>query len=310
MTPGPSSWGSVKGEESSLHTLHHSIATIYVGPEKYPFYFHKGRICQPSAFFEKGFHGSFEEATTGSMYLEEDGVDEFVVFEDFLLVKVFCFAEKVGIPKLQNLALDAIRDRCTKEGIPPALLDDTQSEPVIVETSYNSFGWGVPSQPSPLFAVHTDLESRPVQRTPNPVYRELKITYLPPGTSAAICYAYDNTPTGSPLRKLLADIFAYNVKPEALDEDILLFPAEFMADVLLINMKRLPLRLKLESADFDLNAEKYHVQELTGTHTERKQRVSKDVNRKTKSLSETYDYLYARASESKSTEEVTMEEVS
>ena len=83
-----------------------------------------------------------------------------------------------------------------------------------------------------------------------------------------------------------------------------------MADVLLINMKRLPLRLKLESADFDLNAEKYHVQELTGTHTERKQRVSKDVNRKTKSLSETYDYLYARASESKSTEEVTMEEVS
>ena len=55
-----------------------------------------------------------------------------------------------------------------------------------------------------------------------------------------------------------ADRYAFNVKPETLDEDILLFPAEFMADVLLINMKQLPLRLKEEAADFDNNADKYH----------------------------------------------------
>ena len=53
------------------------------------------------------------------MYLEEDGVDEFKFFEEWLysgklhcskefeelsllLIKVFCFAERVGISNLQN----------------------------------------------------------------------------------------------------------------------------------------------------------------------------------------------------------------
>lgn len=50
----------------------------------------------------------------------------------------------------------------------------------------------------------------------------------------------------------MADIFAFNVKPETLDESLLGLPAEFMADVVIINMKRLPLRLGNEKADFDL----------------------------------------------------------
>lgn len=81
--------------------------------------------------------------------------------------------------------------------------------------------------------------------------------YLPPATSCAIYYAYDHTPESSPLRKLLADIFVFNVKPQAWDESLLTLPVEFMADVLVINMKRLPLRLDHERADFDLNANKY-----------------------------------------------------
>lgn len=60
--------------------------------------------------------------------MEEDGVDEFKLFEEWLytdelsypedfndpsdvLVKVFCFAEKVGIVDLQNATSDAIRER-------------------------------------------------------------------------------------------------------------------------------------------------------------------------------------------------------
>lgn len=35
-----------------------------------------------------------------------------------------------------------------------------------------------------------------------------------------------------------------------------------MADVLVINIKRLPLRLEDEKADFNLNATKYHVEHL------------------------------------------------
>ena len=42
----------------------------------------------------------------------------------------------------------------------------------------------------------------------------------------------------------------------------MILPVEFMADVLIVNMKRLPLRLEDEKADFDLNATKYHVEHL------------------------------------------------
>ncbi|KAL2049800.1 hypothetical protein ABVK25_009895 [Lepraria finkii] len=249
---------SSKSEETSLHDLHRSIVTVYVSPEKYPFYFHKGRLCQRSSFFEKAFYGSFEEATTGSIYLEEDGVDEFKLFEEWLysekfslpkdsdnpsllLVKVFCFAEKAGISNLQNASLDAIRDRATEQHVSlptPNTINETYPEDDII-----------------------------------PGLEESVAKYLPPATASAIHYAYQNTLERSPLRKLLTDIFAFNVKPETLDEDILLFPAEFMADVLLLNMKRLPLRLKEEAADFDNNADKYHVNDSSSTRNDRKQRT-------------------------------------
>lgn len=100
--------------------------TVYVSPEKYPFHFYKGQLFQHSSFFEKKFHGSFQEETTGSMYLEEGGVDEFKLFEEWLyseklncpkdsdnpsllLVNVFCLAKDVGMSDLQNTTLDAVR---------------------------------------------------------------------------------------------------------------------------------------------------------------------------------------------------------
>lgn len=42
-------------------------------------------------------------------------------------------------------------------------------------------------------------------------------------------------------------------------------------------MKRLPLRLKAEEADFDENADKYHVYDSSSTPNDRKQRTSEDV---------------------------------
>ncbi|KAK3172312.1 hypothetical protein OEA41_005633 [Lepraria neglecta] len=106
-----------------------------------------------------------------------------------------------------------------------------------------------------------------------PGLKEPVANYLPPATASAIYYVYQNTLERSPLRKLLTDIFAFNVKPETLDEDILSFPAEFIADILLINMKQLPLRLKKEAADFDNNADKYYVHDSSSTRNNRKQRT-------------------------------------
>ncbi len=273
---------SGRRELTSYSILHRSIVTVYVSPEKHPFYFHKGRLCQHSSFFEKAFHGSFEEATTGSMYLEEDGVDEFKLFEEWLysekfsypkdsddpsllLVKVFCFAEKVGISDLQNATLDAIRDQATEQHV---------SLPT-PNTTYETY-----ANPKNPF----DSAERPIldllreeAMTTRPAHEEPVTKYLPPTTASAITYAYQNTPERSPLRKLLTDIFAYDIKPEALYEDILSFPTEFLGDVLLITMKRLPFRLKAEEADFDKNADKYHVHDSSSTCNDRKQRTSEDM---------------------------------
>ncbi|KAL8647836.1 MAG: hypothetical protein Q9210_005325 [Variospora velana] len=187
------------------------------------------------------------------MYMEEDGVDEFKLFEvwlytgelsypeDFddpsdLLVKVFCFAEKVGIVDLQNATLDAVREQATGHNVSPAT-------PMPI--------WGFSEKPNPK--------------------------YLPPATSAAIHHAYRNTPEASPLRKLLADIFAFNVKPDMLQESLLMLPAEFMADVLTISMRRLPLRLANEIADFDISMDKYHIHD---THYDRNPRVFEGLSDK------------------------------
>jgi len=267
---------------TSYSGLHRSIVTVYVSPEKYPFHLHKGRLCRHSSFFKKAFYGSFKEATTGSMYLEEDGVDEFKVFEEWLysekfsypkdsddpsllLVKVFCFAEKIGISTLQNTTLDAIRDRATGKQVSLPTPNTTY------EIHAKPQGFFLSTQ-RPVFGFpkyHTMTTSPGLEK---PVAK-----YLTPASASAIHYAYQNTPERSPLRKLLADIFAYNVKADTLDEDILLFPAEFIADVLLINMKRLPLRLHEEETDFDKNADKYHVDDSSSTPSDRKQRTFEDV---------------------------------
>jgi len=45
-----------------------------------------------------------------------------------------------------------------------------------------------------------------------------------------------------------------------------------MADVLLINMKRLPLRIKDEKVDFDTSTDKYHVRDSSSSRGDRKQK--------------------------------------
>ena len=71
-----------------------------------------------------------------------------------------------------------------------------------------------------------------------------------------------------------------------------------MADVLLINMKRLPLRLKGEEAAFDQNADKYHVPDSSSTPNDRKQRTLEDVEvRGAKSDFDSRDAPTAKAAE-------------
>lgn len=206
--------------------------------------------------------------------MEEDGVDEFKLFEDwlyanelrypedsqdpnFLLIKLFCFADKVEISDLQNATLDAIRERATGQNVSPATPRSIWDVAVRPQT----FGFAH----APTVEIHGFAESEPTA-----ILEKTTGKYLPPATSGAIHHAYQNTPEASPLRKLLADVFAFNVKLQMLDESLLMLPTEFIADVLTINMRRLPLRLAGETADFDTSADKYHVLD---THYNREPRI-------------------------------------
>ena len=213
--------------------------------------------------------------------MDEYGIDEFKLFEEWLyskklnypkdsddpsllLVKVFCLAKDVGISNLQNATLDTIRDLATEQHgslATPNTVYEQYAKPQSI------FG----SAPRPVFGLPK------YQTTTSPGLEEPVAKYLPPATASAIRYAYQKTSELSPLRRLLTDIFAYDVKPEALYEDFQSLPAEFMADVLLITKKRLPFRLKAEEADFDKNADKYHVHDSSSIPNDRNQRTSEDV---------------------------------
>lgn len=107
--------------------------------------------------------------------------------------------------------------------------------------------------------------------------KKLVAKYLTPTSASVIYYVYQNILERSPLRKLLIDIFIYNVKIDTLNENILLFSVEFIANILFINIKRLSLRLYKKKIDFNKNADKYHVDDLSSTFNNRKQRTFEDV---------------------------------
>ena len=213
--------------------------------------------------------------------MEEYGVDEFKLFEEWLyseklnypkdsnnpsllLVKVFCLAKDFGISNLQNATLDAIRDLATEQHSSLTTQNTIYEQYARPQSIFGSL-------PQPVFGLPK------YQTTTSPGPEEPVDKYLPAATASAIYYAYQETPESSPLRKLLTDIFAYNVKPEAFYKDIHSFPAQFMADVLFVTKKRLPFRLHAEEADFDNNADKYYVDDSFSTPNDRKQRASEDV---------------------------------
>ena len=117
------------------------------------------------------------------------------------------------------------------------------------------------AKPEPIFgsAQQSVFDLPKYQTTTSLGLEEPVVKYLTPATASAICYAYQKIPERPPLRRLLTDIFVYDVKPEALYEDFQSFPVEFLADVVLIAKKRSTFRLKAEEADFDKNADKHHV---------------------------------------------------
>lgn len=106
-----------------------------------------------------------------------------------LLVKVFCFAEEVGISKLQML-----------RSMPPmAELTGKYSSEAAPDTTDEIF-----AKPQNLFACHppSTFEETYLATMTYSGFEKAAEKYLPSATFSAIHYAYHHTPESSPVIQL------------------------------------------------------------------------------------------------------------
>ncbi|KAI9796507.1 MAG: hypothetical protein M1835_003841 [Candelina submexicana] len=90
---------------------------------------------------------------------------------------------------------------------------------------------------------------------------------LPSGET--IDYLFEHTPANSPIQRLLIDRFAFNINPKIIDVACLSDrPVGFTAGIAMVNLRRMPRRLRNEKAPFEIDLSQYHQKdELTqGEH--------------------------------------------
>ncbi|KAL8868199.1 MAG: hypothetical protein Q9174_005145, partial [Haloplaca sp. 1 TL-2023] len=115
------------GERDSIHNLYEEMITIFVGPDRYPFYVYKELVKKDAAFFKTALDGFFTEGKTQEISLPEDYVQTFRVYQTWLqtgelrynfdeeglwltLGKLWIFADKMCSPRFGNRIVDAIFD--------------------------------------------------------------------------------------------------------------------------------------------------------------------------------------------------------
>lgn len=110
------------------------MVCILVGAEEKEFLAHKDFLCHYSEYFDKALNGPFIEGQSMVVTLKEDNPEAFAVFLDWiytqkldanplivgskepmgyheamaLFVRVWCLADYLQVPGLQNLAMDAV----------------------------------------------------------------------------------------------------------------------------------------------------------------------------------------------------------
>lgn len=196
------------------------VVTVYVGPEKNPFYIHKTLLSSKSTYFRAAFEGSFKEATEKSLYLADDDPHCFAFYvlwiynqplehvsdtvdekpspslDDYC--RLYVLADKLGSEPLQNHVIDIIHERADSEYCGPQLVPDT------------------------------------------------------------INYVWAHTLPSSQLRAILVDIMAWQTYIDMLP-DLGKADPEFLFEVLKICSRRLPHRFNDEVAPFDKDkCETYH----------------------------------------------------
>ena len=147
-------------------------------------------------------NGSFSEAGKAVVDLPEDTVAVFKVFECWL------YSGDVVFPTVSVLRT-------------PVVLDAPLLHIVKV------------------FVFADKIGADKMKRETLEALRDMQIKHSKLCSPQTTRYAFENTPAGSPLRRLLVDMFVYGAVPEDWEGCMLDFPPEFLADVTFLHMKRL-----------------------------------------------------------------------
>lgn len=149
-----------------LSSLYDSIISIKVGPENTTFGIHRGLLCHHSSYFDRALNGGFKEAVEGEVILADEDPTIFTRFNEWLytgaillgkieterdipypvLVKLYIFAEKRGVVRLQNRVTDfIIRKNKISQSFPNSCI---------------RFAWTNTADSSPLHRLLVDLYVR------------------------------------------------------------------------------------------------------------------------------------------------------
>jgi len=102
------------------------VVYIFVGLEPKECCIHKDLICSSSPYFDKAFNGSFAEAVSSELHLEDETSETFSAFKEFLytedgaasvddfstsqLIDLYIFADKIQNDALKNMTMDYLQD--------------------------------------------------------------------------------------------------------------------------------------------------------------------------------------------------------
>lgn len=119
--------------------LFETIVTVLVGPDEKSYSLHKGLLCKHSSYFRAALTGSFVEATTQTVRLDEEDPAIFDLFVTWLytqciipndmsskdvdwqiLAEQYVFAERRSSPSFKNAIIDtlAVKALDTKQFLP------------------------------------------------------------------------------------------------------------------------------------------------------------------------------------------------
>lgn len=195
-----------------------SSITALVGPQEHKFVIHRDPVCAKSKMFAKSFLGSFQEAETGIIRLEDIPVCLFRIFVSWLYDRRLQYA--------RSDPLVSANDEFAMVVSPKTNADEQQPEtwPFFILVRLFLLGDRFDAWEFRTAAIDAMIQER-------------RKTQKPPRQSV-INHAFEHTTEGSPLRKLLIHMHAYHTKRCQSASRYYEMPVEFLAGMVVVMTKR------------------------------------------------------------------------